>query len=221
MGQRIWLITKILCTLALTIGVSLVLIELRQVLRGTRASLIRLDSVIQHVDEAAVNASAASKVAADAAVEQKKYFSMISLQSYKIATDLKGFIVRTDLSVNRELVPRIAKTLDSTNGLTVQASESLRQTTESLQPAIADLTRAASNAADALGDPAIRSSLSNVEETTANVADTTKQLDLTATDLRLVADNFRETYLKPGRTLLATLKTLIHLVFETRGALQK
>jgi hypothetical protein len=209
---------KLLCFIALTVFGCAALWQVRGLARDLRVSVRETDYVLANINTTAINAIEASNTAKEAAIEQKKYWSMTSLQTYKVITDLKGLIVRTDRSINVELVPKLSADLESSNTLIKESTDNLRNTVIRLEPTLDNLARASGNAADVMGDPRIRETLEHVDETSLALAATANHVEATALDMKQVADKFRETYLKPGSTLLAGLKAIIHLVFELRGA---
>lgn len=119
----------------------------------------------------------------DAADEQAAYWQKTQLQVYKLITDMKEIMVRTDRSLNDVLVPRISASLDASVALETSAARNLTDTTakiddtiDALRPMIDNGIRATAAAATAMSDPAIHETLAHVDGAAGNLDATTSDI---------------------------------------------
>lgn len=129
--------------------------------------------MVEQVNQDAVKFSGA----ADA---QAAYWQKTQLQVYKLITDTKEIMVRTDRSLNDVLVPRVAASLDASTALQVSAMRNLTDTTariddtiDELRPIIDNGIRATTAAASAMSDPEIHETLTHVDGVSSNLEATT------------------------------------------------
>lgn len=200
-------ILKGLCLVVL----ALALWEIRGLVRDIRVSLRETDIVLANINEAAHNAADASGTAAEAAEQQKQYWAKTSLETYKTMASLRLTITRVD----HDIIPRFSALLDSTNALTRQSAAELDDTTQRLQPTLANLESASAGAAEVMSNPAIGVTFEHLAETSASVADTSKQVDLTATDIRAYVHRLTQ----PARSIYGIFKEFLGLAYQLRGAL--
>jgi hypothetical protein len=153
----------------------------------------------------------------DQAAQTTAAMSNVSVAAGRLST----FISRTDDSMNLRLIPALTAAIEQQNASLLATQRDLQVNLSRMSQATAQLQKTLVDADAQITDPAVKESLANIAEGTKNASEATAQLEKTVENFRIVTDKFRETYTKPGSTLWATLKGLIHLIFETRGALQK
>jgi hypothetical protein len=176
----------------LTLLAALLLLEARHLLRDTRKETYMLTAaavtVLRNVNDAAENARNASAQANLAAAEQRAYWQKTSLETYKTMASLRLTIVRADHSINDVLVPQLSMTLRDTDQTVLRAGNAVTDAQRQLTPAIENLARASSAAADALADPHIAESIAHVDETAAAAAQATQQLAGVAANAKTASD---------------------------------
>lgn len=167
-------IFETICLAFITTCLAFLIIEFGLLVRDGRRDLDALSRNLNILtitaNQTAVEARDASTQAKLAATEQRAYWQKTSLETYKTMASLRLTIVRTDSSLNDQLVPRLALALDNTNRLSSTAAVQLGKTMDELQPILGNLARASSGAADAINDPAIHEALAHVDETSARAA---------------------------------------------------
>jgi hypothetical protein len=219
-----WKILSVVCAaclVAVTILGGLVLNEARKLVHETRAEAAaisaRANSLLLTVDAAAEQAREASAQANLAAAEQRAYWQKTSLETYKTMASLRLTIVRADRSLNDVLVPQLAATLRDTDKTVLAAGNAVTDAQRQLTPAIENLARASSAAADALADPHIAESIAHVDETAAAAAKATEQLAGVAANAKTASDlalaRLRDA-LKPVPFARALLERMLGLAAE-------
>lgn len=216
---------EIFCLLLITTCLALLLIELALLARTARTSLVtlskNLDALAVTANQTVVEARDASTQAKLAATEQRAYWQKTSLETYKTMASLRLTIVRTDRSVNDELVPRLALALDNTNKLAAAAAGDLQQTVDSLRPTLANLATASASAATAMSDPAIHETLAHVDEASAHAAITSAEAAQIASHLNDAATDFAayvHRLTAPARGVWTFAKELLGLAAQARQA---
>jgi hypothetical protein len=118
----------------------------------------------------------ATQKVSDAADQQSAYWQKTQLQVYKLITDTKEIMVRTDRSLNDILVPRISASLDASTALQVSAMRNLTDTTariddtiDALRPMIDNGIHATAAASAVMSDPVIHETLAHVDGAAGNV----------------------------------------------------
>ena len=160
------------CLVVVTAALTFLLYEGGMFFRDSRDQIAALGSsaqaTIQHTNAVEDRLS----MAAD---EQTVYWQKTEQQVYKLVTDTKGIIVRTDRSLNDELIPSVKRSVDASTALQQQAARNLGDATvhidtaiDSLEPGIASFNKAATGAATAMSDPAIHETLVNIDGITAD-----------------------------------------------------
>ena len=171
-------IFETICLAFITTCLAFLIIEFGLLVRDGRRDLDALSRNLNILtitaNQTAVEARDASAQAKLAAIEQRAYWQKTSLETYKTMASLRLTIVRTDSSLNDQLMPRLALALDNTNRLSSAAAVQLGKTMDELQPILGNLARASNGAADAMNDPesarAIHEALAHVNETSARAA---------------------------------------------------
>jgi hypothetical protein len=152
-----------------------------------------------------------------AADQQAAYWQKTQLQVYKLITDTKQIMVRTDRSLNDVLVPRLAASLDASTALQHTAAAGVTDTTakiddtlDALRPAIDNLVAATAAAAADMSDPAIHETLAHVDGVAGN-------LDTTSSDVQ----KYVRRMTAPARGSWHFIEWLLGLTYQARGALAK
>ncbi len=217
--KAIQTVFEVAALITIAVFILLLLNELRRLTPDVRTDVNDLTSEIRQtivtVNAAADQARQASAQANLAAAEQRAYWAKTSLETYKTMASLRLTIVRTDKSLNDELVPRLAKTLDSTAELSTTAAADLHRTMEELQPTLGNLSQASSAAAAAMSDPAIHDTLVHLDGVAAESEKTAAHLEATTHDVQTFIH--RET--EPVRGTWNLFKELLSLTFQARGAI--
>lgn len=189
---RRWLILGLTI---LAIVVLVLLFELglvaRQMQRDTHALLINANTFVttandaaKEVRDAGIQLNKAAATAVTAADEQRDYWNKTSLETYKTMASLRLAIVRTDGSINDDLVPRVTASIDSTNALSAAAAKDLTETTAELKPILDHLAQAAASAADTMADPKIRDTLAEVDGAASEANKTSQHVEGAAGDVQ-------------------------------------
>lgn len=214
-----------ICLAAITACVAFLVIELGLLASDARKDLNtfngKLNTLAVTVNEAAVEARDASTQAKLAATEQRAYWQKTSLETYKTMASLRLTIVRTDTSLNDQLVPRLALALDNTNKLSVAAAGGLQQTMDSLRPVLSNLAAASAGAATTMNDPAIRETLGHLDETSARAALAAAQTVQIAGHLNDASRDFAayvHRVTAPARGVYSFFKELLGLARDARQA---
>lgn len=211
---------------ALVIGcLAGVLVELGRLTHDARTDLNslsqNLNALVITANQAAVEARDASTQAKLAATEQRAYWQKTSLETYKTMASLRLTIVRTDTSLNDQLVPRLALALDNTNKLSVTAAGGLQQTMDNLRPVLSNLAAASAGAATTMNDPAIRETLGHLDETSARAALAAAQTVQIAGHLNDASRDFAayvHRVTAPARGVYSFFKELLGLARDARQA---
>ena len=214
-----------ICLAGITIAAISLLLSLATLARDARTDLnslsTKLDALAITANQTAVQARDASTQAKLAATEQRAYWQKTSLETYKTMASLRITIVRTDHSVNDELVPRLAQTLDNTNKLSTAAAGELQKTMDSLQPILGNLAKASAGAADTMNDPAIKEAITHVDETSARAAITSAEAAQIAGHLNDASRDFAayiHRITAPARGIWTFAKQLLGLAAQARQA---
>jgi hypothetical protein len=180
-------IIESICVSIVTIAAAFVMIEGGLLFRDARLQIAAIaldaDIAIQNAQGTFARASAAEDKLSNAADEQAAYWQKTQLQVYKLITDTKEIMVRTDRSLNDILVPKISASLDASTALQVSAMRNLTDTTarvddtiDAFRPIIDNGIRATSAAATAMSDPAIHETLGHVDGAAGNLDATTSDI---------------------------------------------
>ena len=211
---------------ALVIGcLAGVLVELARLAHDARTDINalskNLNALVITANQTAVEARDASQQAKLAAIEQRAYWQKTSLETYKTMASLRLTIVRTDSSLNDQLVPRLALALDNTNKLSVAAAGGLQQTMDNLRPVLSNLATASAGAATAMNDPAIHEALAHVDETSARAAIVSAETVQIAGHLNDASRDFAayvHRITAPARGVYSFFKELLGLTRDARQA---
>jgi hypothetical protein len=216
---------KTICLAAVTACLAFLVIELGLLARDGRRDLNslskHLDTLAVTANQTAVEARDASTQAKLAAIEQRAYWQKTSLETYKTMASLRLTIVRTDGSLNDQLAPRLALALDNTNKLAATAAGELQKTIDSLQPTLANLATASTDAARVMNDPAIHEALAHVDETSSKAAVTAAEAAQIAGHLNDAATDFAayvHRLTMPARGIWTFAKELLGLAAQARQA---
>jgi hypothetical protein len=172
------------CAGIVTVAAAFLMIEGGLFFRELRIQVapiaVDADIALQNSQDAIARATAAEDRFSEAATEQAAYWQKTQLQVYKLITDAKEIMVRTDRSLNDVLVPRVAASLDASTGLEMSAMRNLTDTTakiddtiDALRPMIDNGIHATAAAATAMSDPAIHETLAHVDGAAGNLDATT------------------------------------------------
>jgi hypothetical protein len=151
-------------------------VDLEPVAAEAQASIAAANATLQNAAALEGKISAATDKFSAAADQETAYWQKTQAQVYKLITDSKEIMVRTDRSLNDGLVPRLETTLDGTTALQASAMKNLADTTAeidatiaALRPAIDNSVTATAAAAKNLNDLAIHETLAHVDGASANV----------------------------------------------------
>jgi uncharacterized phage infection (PIP) family protein YhgE len=217
-----WL--KTVAALAVAALLCWVLWDAHLLLRDARAALDRADPALASLNAAAQQAAEAIA----------KFNSLANVESAKIQATTEELrkteratragidsLRQVFIDLHQRLLPQVEQTIAHADASQAQITAGALAILEELKPSLENLQNASAAAARDLADPAIPEALHHVDETSAHVAASTANLEGATADVKAVADKFREVYTKPGRNTWETVKALLHLIFETRGAIQK
>ncbi len=145
--------------------------------------------LLSHADTTITNIDATAGVLNDAAKAQASYWPKELQETQKVTAAAKTLIVRTDLSLNGGSsvpgdLPALAQSLAGMQRLVEHSASDLDDTTNRVQPILANLLTASKGAADTMSDPDITATLRQVRLTSENVAGTTANLDSTSHDIQ-------------------------------------
>jgi hypothetical protein len=208
-----WL--KTIALLAVAGMLCWVLWDAHLLLRDARTTLTLADPVLGNLNATSQGMAAALvKVNALADVESGKIAaSTEELRKTERATRAGIDSLRqVFIDIHQNVVPQVTATIAHLDTNQAALMNQLTPTLENASKTSAALARD-------LADPAIPETLHHVDEISAHTAAGTANLEATTADLKAVADKFREVYTKPGRNTWETIKALLHLVFEARGAI--
>ena len=119
-----------------------------------------------------------------AAVAEKTYWDKTQTQVYKLITDTKLLMGRTDRSLNDILVPRLAATLDSTNSAVVRVSDNVDRVGDATVGVVSKVGPLLDAATAQVGNPEIKDSISNLADSSANISHATADASATMADVR-------------------------------------
>lgn len=177
MFLKIVILAALSCVIAVSVASVATLLETRELIHETRSDARELSTALGQIAitaaQAAEQVKQASSQANLAAEEQRKYWNKTSLETYKTMASLRLTIVRTDRSLNDELIPQISRSITDNGRL-------LADTQQELKPSLDNLARASAAAADAMADPHIRQALAHADTTSANLEAATVELAWTA-----------------------------------------
>lgn len=185
--------------------------KITSTLDNLNRSLVTLNATLAATQPVIKNFDDATATAKGAAVEQRKYWQMSSKQTYKAITDAKGLIARTDISLNRVLVPRIDATLKAQSESMLETQASLRSEIAAAQETTIAGQKVLEVANVHLADPNIKESLANLNDSAKNLSASMEQFRAILTDGRQMADKARETYMKPVNLWWGLVKTFLPL----------
>ena len=103
--------------------------DVNQASAELRTTIGTINAAAGQARQASSQANIAATAAAGAAAEQRAYWAKTSLETYKTMASLRLTIVRTDHSLNDEISPRLAKSLDATTDLQRVAAQDLDSST--------------------------------------------------------------------------------------------
>jgi hypothetical protein len=189
--------------------------DLASIKDDVHATMQNSDTVLKQTTAVLARVNGTVYEFSKAAEDQSAYYKKTQLQVYKLITDAKEIMVRTDRSLNDVLVPKLAKSVDASVDLERAAVGDLQSTTErvnatidALQPAISGINLTSEAAATAFSDPAIHSTLVHVDAAAGNVEGSSA--DIRAYIHRMTA---------PARGVYNFFKEVLSLTFNARGAL--
>jgi ABC-type transporter Mla subunit MlaD len=159
-------------------------LDIAPIAASTQRAIDNADSLLHQTGVTIEQINEATQKFSAAADQQTAYWQKTQLQVYKLITDTKEIMVRSDRSLNDVLVPRISASLDASTDLQVSAMRNLTDTTariddtiDALRPMIDNGIRATAAAATAMSDPAIHETLTHVDGVSGN-------LDTTSADIQ-------------------------------------
>lgn len=180
--------------LALLAGLIWVAVELALAARTARGALEQSQATLAEAQERLAHTSQNANgvliqlgLAADqwagASREQRTYWRRTAAETEAAMRELRLAAGK----MNQELLPRLAASLEANDRrldlLTGEAVFALRQTTDSLQPALEELARAAGGAADRMNDPALAETFAQTRIAAANLAASSAHIEQATADV--------------------------------------
>ena len=225
MKHRLLNVLATAAIIAVAVGILIFLYETSIQLDSfnARAStlLVTTNQAMTNLRDAAAAARDASEQAKLAAGEQRAYWQKTSLETYKTMASLRLAIVRINSGITNDILPRVAKNLDSTDRLSSTAAAQLTRTMDDLQPVLVNLGQASASAAGTMGDARIREAIGrmdsasgHVDDMTAHAAGTAANLDETSSDVKAYVHRMTT----PARGTWALLEWLLGLAAKSRQA---
>ena len=104
------------------------------------------------------------------------------------AKQLSGFILRTDNSVNSQLLPALSNSITEQNAALLSTQQDLQEELSRMGRATQQAQAVLTHADQIITDPALKSSLDSVAEAGKNAAIATDQAAKTMTDVRAAVD---------------------------------
>lgn len=214
-------ILKFLLIIAVIVAILEIAIFFHQLKISVQTLTVNTNQTISVIRDSANQARIAAEQFQLAAAKQSEYWNKSEIEGYKTLASLRLTIVRTDRSINDDLVPRLALALDNANELSTAAAGELQKTMDRLQPVLANLARASAGAADAMNDPAIKETITHVDETSARAAITAAETAQIAGHMNDAAGDFAayvHRITTPVRGTWNVLKQLLGLAAQARQA---
>lgn len=182
--MKAFLIIKECCIIVLTAALAFLLIEagltVRTVNRNIPAVVSQAQSTIADFDATAKQAQGAIADARGEVGIEVANAQRTQREVNKMVADAHDLLIHTDISLNGDtgVLPELTKTLESTNNLAGTAAADLNDTSQRLEPILADLSTG--SAAFAAQTPAIMLEVSktskHVDATSANIESTTADI---------------------------------------------